>query len=235
MHYKAAGFEIRSENAARPASQPSAYLRDWLLSHSPVPAALDCGCGKLRYTGYLARIAGFVAVVDSQIQLSRVQTIAGKRTSVREFVRMRWPNVQAYNLSEFSHIDRRFKFALCANVLSAIPHPGPRLAAIALVAARLDETGTALFAVQSRNSYFDGWLDDPKARRYRDGWLVASGERASFYCLIPRRKLEMLVSRAGMSVAKSWVHGESSYVLAALGAGGLRRSSLLSPSAPRIW
>ena len=214
MHYKAAGFEIRTENAAKPASQPSRYLRNWLLSHSIVSAALDYGCGKLRYTSCLTRIAEFVAVVDSEIQLSRVQTIGGRRTSIREFVRGRWPNVRAYSVSEFSHLKRRFQFALCANVLSAIPHKNTRLTVIALVASRLNQNGMALFVVQSRNSYFKGWSDDPTARQYRDGWLVPSDGRASFYGIITRSKLEALVSEAGMPIVKSWVHGESSYVLA---------------------
>jgi len=215
VHYEAAGFEIRTENAAKPVSQPSTYLRDWLLSHLAVSEALDYGCGKLRYTGYLAKVAGFVAVVDSEIQLSRVQTIAGLQTSIREFVARRWPNVRAYNVSEFSRVAPRFELALCANVLSAIPQKGPRIEAIRVVASHLNQAGVGLFTVQSRNSYFKAWASDPKARRYGDGWLVPSDGRASFYGIITRPKLERLVSEAGMHVVKSWVHGESSYVLAA--------------------
>jgi hypothetical protein len=214
VHYKAAGFEIRSENAAKPISQPSTYLRDWLLSQPAVSTALDYGCGKLRYTGYLVRVAESVTVVDSEIQLSRVQTIAGQQTSIREFVARRWPNVRAYNISEFSRVPLRFELALCANVLSAIPQKGLRIEAIRAIASRLNRIGVGLFAVQSRNSYFKAWASDPKARPYGDGWLVPSDGRASFYGIITRLKLERLVSESGMHVAKSWVHGESSYVLA---------------------
>jgi hypothetical protein len=217
VHYKAAGFEIRTENAAKPLSQPSTYLRNWLLSQRAISAALDYGCGKLRYTSCLTKIAGSVTVVDSEIQLSRVQTIAGRQISIREFVSRRWRNVRAYNVSEFSGAAFRFELALCANVLSAIPQKGPRIDAIKIVASHLKKAGVALFSVQSRNSYFKAWASDLKARRYRDGWLVPSHGRASFYGIITRSKLEKLVSEAGMHVTESWVHGESSYVLAGKG------------------
>jgi SAM-dependent methyltransferase len=214
VRYKARGLEIRAENTAKPINQASSYLRQWLMEMPRVGDALDYGCGKLRYALTLAQKADALVLVDSEIQLSRRQVIAGRSTSVREYSTSRWKHVGVLNADEFEYARARFDFALCANVLSAVPSPRERERIITAIGSHLRSSGQALFAVQYRNSHFRDWQYDPTASRYRDGWLVSNGRGTSFYAIIPLPRLVSHVESGGMRVFEAWTRGESAYVLA---------------------
>jgi hypothetical protein len=46
-----------------------------------------------------------------------------------------------------------------------------------------------------------------------DGWLVAGGHGAYYFGILPAPKIEKLVKQAGFGVIRSWISGQSAYVL----------------------
>src|SRR5436305_1019278 len=134
MRYLFRGHEIRSENGAKPATQASKELLEWIRTRPLVAEALDFGCGKLRYAGPLASRARRLTIVDSPIQLERTQMLCGLRTSVRAYARSRWKHVRSLDTAEFSRDRVKYDLALCANVLSTIPSPTTRAAVVRLLA-----------------------------------------------------------------------------------------------------
>jgi 2-polyprenyl-3-methyl-5-hydroxy-6-metoxy-1,4-benzoquinol methylase len=154
-----------------------------------------------------------LVLVDSQIQIEREQMIAGERTSIPSFAAEHWPHARALSIEDFSESRLRFDFALCANVLSAVPSPAQRIRIVETIGSRLKARGRALFVVQYRNSHFTGWQTSANASPYRDGWLVRNVRGTSFYGLIPPEKLVSLVRAGGLEIVTTWTHGEAAYVL----------------------
>ena len=217
MRYRVNGIEIRSENAAKPLCQRSAYLSHWIRSHPHVGAVLDYGCGKLRYAPLLAQRARMLTLVDSEIQIGRVQMIDGELTTVSDYARNHWPHSQTLTPEEFQRHRRKYDLVLCVNVLSAIPTPKTRSETLRLIASRLKPTGRCLFVTQYRNSYFRKAAPSKKAIKHLNGWILRSHSGNSYYGVLSKPELETLVKRHRFSVIKSWMHGESAYVLAGSG------------------
>jgi 2-polyprenyl-3-methyl-5-hydroxy-6-metoxy-1,4-benzoquinol methylase len=141
VRYKVGKDEITTENAAKPMSQASAPLVNWLKAQKRFGRALDYGCGKLRYTGILAENSKWLTVVDSRFQLEREQIIAGKSTTIRRYVRQTWRRTNVLEISEFSRRRSSYNFILCANVLSAIPLRSVRSQVLKSIRARLASNG----------------------------------------------------------------------------------------------
>lgn len=169
MHYKIApGVTIKTENAAKPESQGSYYLRKILCRLPPVHASFDYGCGKLRYCDALLETTDTLAIVDSEIQLSRVQTLRQQQTSIREVLR-RSNRIAIYNQCEFKALRQKFDRGFCINVLPIIPLCASRKEVVDVIRSKLKRGGTCLFVVQYRNSDFE------KMRRCRMHVLGATG------------------------------------------------------------
>src|SRR5687768_13467680 len=76
MRYKlASDIEVRTENAAKPESQQSKFLLKLISDLEHVASTFDYGCGKLRYQRSIADTTDVLAIVDSEIQLSRFQIL----------------------------------------------------------------------------------------------------------------------------------------------------------------
>ena len=214
MRYKVLGRTVHTERTAKPRSQSSKYLRTWLLDLQEVRAALDFGCGRLRYSFELAKIARNLTLVDSEEQLSRTQMIDGFRTNVRELIERTMPNVRVLSIEEFEKDSRRYDFALCANVLPIIPSATIRGVALRRLSNRLKSCGRCLLVTQFRNSYFDAIHTFNGAARYLDGWaVIRDNGSSSYYGLIPKKKLVRLAERNGFVVNRSWIEGQSAYAL----------------------
>ena len=141
------GIVIRSENAAKPDVQCSAYLKDMLLNLPLVSSTLNFGCGKLRYHDAILSKTDDLILVDSEVQLSRTQIILDRMTSIREAVGG-LNHVQALNVAELERHPARFDRAFCINVLSVIPIEAVRQRVVRLIRAKLKPGGSALFVVQ---------------------------------------------------------------------------------------
>src|ERR1700716_2860280 len=108
MRYRiSTGIIVKTENAAKPKKQRSQFLTRLILSLPPVSATFDYGCGKLRYKGAILKTTDTLALVDSEIQLSRKQRIAARKTSVRELLRTS-NRIDVYNCSEFGNLATQF-------------------------------------------------------------------------------------------------------------------------------
>lgn len=217
MRYKVGRLEIRSENAAKPMVQRAGALVRWLRKMDRVGAALDYGCGKLRYSGVLAPRCAVLTLVDSKVQIDRVQKVAGKETTVRSYARKQWPTCRIITAEEFGRDPGRFDFVLCANVLSAIPLKDVRAAVLVRLRAALRNTGQCLFATQYQNSYFRKIVSSPKAIRHLDGWILKTDRGNFYYGILNREKLAKLVVEAGFIIKEAWVENQSVYVVAGRG------------------
>jgi 2-polyprenyl-3-methyl-5-hydroxy-6-metoxy-1,4-benzoquinol methylase len=177
-------------------------------------SALDIGCGKLRYSAHLAAIADRLTVVDSEIQLSRRQIVLGKVTTVRDMVAHRWRHARAINIAEFAKDRRRYDFALCSNVLSAVPSNRARRNIIKSIGLRLTAKGKALFVCQYTNSYFFQQLKSSDVVKHADGFIKGTHSNASFYGLITPEHLAALITSSQLVAVKTWRNDQSGYVIA---------------------
>ena len=213
MRYRIAGFEVRSENTAKPAAQASSVLTEWLQQNPPNGQVLDFGCGKLRYAPLLARTADRLTLVDSEEQLTREQTIRGSACSISSFAQKEWHHVRVLTTQEFQRDRTRYDFVLCSNVLSAIPCRATRGSILESIADRLKSKGRCLSTTQYRNSDFRKMAKLPNSRPHLDGWILVKGDAAFYYGIIPLPKLLALLRRHGHAVVWSWRDGESAYAL----------------------
>jgi len=209
------GIEIRTENAAKPAAQPSQFLLKIIKRTPQVACSFDYGCGKLRYSSAIANSTDTLAVVDSEIQLSRAQVLFGRKTSIRlEFNGSN--RVSVYNNNEFSALDAKFDRGFCINVLSVIPSYARRRAVLNNIRDKLRREGECLFVVQYRNSDFTRMQQMPNARPWLDGFLIDSLRGYSFYGMIPPDRLERMLMRSGFFVRETMLKEGSAYVWAGL-------------------
>jgi hypothetical protein len=193
--------------------RPAESLISWIRALPRVNELLDYGCGKLRYTGELARRAKRITLVDSDAQLSRDQKLGKHFTSIRALAPKLWPNCRVLEPTQLDSVSARYGFVLCANVLSAIPTPRHRSNLLRQIATVLEPAGTCLFVTQYRNSSFNKRRRDQNAFQHLDGWILSNGSSGSYYGLLDKGSLEKLVQRHGMSVTDSWIDGQSAFVL----------------------
>ena len=214
MHYRIRGILIRSENAAKPMRRAAGPLVEWLRQRPYTVSALDYGCGKLRYTLHLAARSRDLGILDSMVQLSRIQRIGGRMTSVRQYAHERWPNCRIYDLAQFwEGVPHSYEFILCANVLSAIPCPRARARSLRALRSALAPSGTLLVANQHANSYFAEAKQKPEAFGHLDGWVLQSRSAAAYYGILNKESTIKILSRFGFAVVDAWVDGQSNYVL----------------------
>jgi hypothetical protein len=200
MRYKI-GKEIiiRSENASKPETQSSAYLNTLISRLASVHSTFDFGCGKLRYQRVITKTTDLLALVDSEVQLSRTQMIRSRLTTIRDHVR-KANDVGAYTVGQFASLERKFDRGFCINVLSVIPSARVRLGIVQLMRAKLKPGALCLFVVLYRNSDFTRMQKQTNCKPYGNGFLMDSLRGYSFYGLIPPSDLAKLIERAGFSV-----------------------------------
>lgn len=214
MHYKISRHVVvKTENAAKPATQSSSHLNSILRRLPQVESSFDYGCGKLRYRDVLLETTETLAIVDSEVQLSRQQTLKGQKTSIRDIER-RSNRVAVYNDVEFIGLKQRFDRGFCINVLSVIPVYAKRAEVIETIRSKLKRDGTCLFVVQYRNSDFNRMRNMPNAQPVRDGFLIDSLRGYSFYGLIRPERLQSLIERAGFLVRHMHLNEGSAYLCA---------------------
>ena len=205
------GIVIKTENAAKPQCQASSFLRSILLQLPHVNDTFDYGCGKLRYYPSILERTDTLALVDSEIQLSRMQSIGRDYTSIRKFA-AKSNRVAAYNEIEFSVSDRSFDRAFCINVLSAIPIYARRREVLSTIRQRLRLGGSCLFVVQYRNSDFTRMRKLRSATKWRDGFIIDSLRGHSFYGLIRPERLVRMVRNAGFHVERIAMNEGSAFL-----------------------
>jgi hypothetical protein len=154
-----------------------------------------------------------LALVDSEVQLSRTQMIRGRQTSIREQLQ-KSNNISVYTVGQFASLERKFDRGFCINVLSVIPSASIRLRLVQLMRAKMMANGLCLFVVQYRNSDFTRMQASPNCQPYGNGFLMDSLRGYSFYGLIPPKELSGLVVRAGFVVESVTLDEGSAYLWA---------------------
>jgi hypothetical protein len=216
MRYKlGSSIEIRTENAAKPESQPSKFLLNLIANLPHVTSTFDYGCGKLRYQRALADTTDVLTVVDSEVQLSRLQALRGKETSIRNIFKQS-NRIQVYNEAEFQELNARFERGFCINVLSVIPSYARRRKVLNVIHGKLKGGGECLFVVQYRNSDFTRMRKMSNTKPWLDGFIIDSLRGYSFYGLIPPDRLEKSLKRAGFRVRETKLNEGSAYTWASL-------------------
>jgi hypothetical protein len=214
MRYKLdSGIIIRTENAAKPEKQLSSFLKNLILQLPPVLASVDYGCGKLRYTETILKTTDTLALVDSQIQITREQKLRGRLTTIKA-VAQSSNRLNAYSTPEFGKLSLSFDRAFCINVVSVIPFLSVRKRVVELILNKLRPQSTCLFVVQYRNSDFSRMRKMRNAKAWRDGFLIDSLRGHSFYGLISPSKLMNLVTSTGFKVLDCRLNEGSVYLLA---------------------
>jgi len=216
MRYKiAGGIEIRSENAAKPESQPSKFLLELLHELPHVSSTFDFGCGKLRYQRAIMETTNTLAAIDSEIQVSRTQVLRGEETSIRNLYK-RSNRVQVYNEVEFQKLNIHFDRGFCINVLSVIPSYARRRHVLDTIQRKLRSGGECLFVVQYRNSDFTRMRKMKNAKPFLDGFVVNSLRGHSFYGMITPNRLRTSLKRAGFNIREIDLNEGSVYCWAAV-------------------
>jgi SAM-dependent methyltransferase len=214
MHYNLPGGRlVKSENAAKPAPQPSRFLIEMIGKLPLVNNSVDYGCGKLRYSEVLLQTTELLAVVDSEIQVSRQQVLRGTFGSIRDFFHGS-NRVSVFSTTEFDDSHGSYDRAFCLNVLSAIPLLEVRQRVLDQILRKLKPGACCLFVVQYRNSDFTRMSKLPTAEPWQDGFLINSLRGYSFYALISPRALAEMVETAGFAVVSQHLNEGSVYLWA---------------------
>lgn len=216
MRYKLAdGIEIRTENAAKPESQQSKFMLRLLSGLPHVATTFDYGCRKLRYQRVIADTTDVLALIDSEIQLSRMQVLRHKETSIRGVFKQS-NRVQVYSDVQFQELASQFDRGFCINVLSVIPSYARRRRVLEVIYKKLGPKGECLFAVQYRNSDFTRMSNMANAKPWLDGFIVDSLRGYSFYGMISPDRLERSLRRTGFHVRETKRHDGSVYIWAGI-------------------
>jgi hypothetical protein len=216
MRYKlASGIEIRTENAAKPESQSSKFLLDLIAKLPHVASTFDYGCGKLRYQRAIVDTTDVLAIVDSEVQLSRLQVLRREETSIRNIFKQS-NRIRVYNDIEFQELNARFERGFCINVLSVIPSYVRRRKLLDVIHGKLRSDGECLLVVQYRNSDFTRMRKMSNAKPWLDGFIIDSLRGYSFYGLILPDRLEASLKRAGFRVRETKLNEGSAYTWAGL-------------------
>lgn len=213
MHYRVHGETILTELTAKPRLQASSILCRFLSRIGRVNSVLDYGCGRLRYAPELIRAARQVTFVDSEEQLSKLQVLYGRRTTIRVLVRDKWPSARVLNVQQLRDDMTQYDFILCANVLPVIPSKTARSEVLQLLINRLSGSGHCLFVSQYRNSDFKKMAARPNSKPHLDGWLLKGANVTTFFGLLDKDRMATLATGAGFEAEECWIEGQSAYVL----------------------
>jgi 2-polyprenyl-3-methyl-5-hydroxy-6-metoxy-1,4-benzoquinol methylase len=202
MHYAVGnGIIVKSENAALTTKQTNKVILKYISELPSDLVALDYGCGKLRHSIPLYEKVRELSVIDSDIQINRLQQINGIRTSVISYVQLYMPKAKAFTISSFSWPVQEYDFILCTNVLSAIPDYSERQKILNHIWKMLKPGGKALISVQYRNSYFKTYQNNPVATCFLDGWLIKRKDKTySFYGIISKDELINMCVSSNLSI-----------------------------------
>ena len=215
MHYNINNdIIIKSENAAKSYTQPNKYLLELINDFANVNRVLDYGCGKLRYTIPLCKLAKEVIAIDSNEQILRKQKIWNEMTSVMIYSNT-IDNLEVYSLNDTTWKEYKYDFILCSNVLSAIPYDLDRIKVLNNIKNIIAYKGKALITTQYRNSYFTLYKMREGSIKYHDGWIIKNGSSFSFYGLISVKRLINYCIKAGLIVDDVIIHDGSAFVVVA--------------------
>ncbi len=215
MRYAHDELVIKSENAAQGWSRASQHLTSYLESQPAHRRRMDFGCGKLRYSRLLAQSCDEIYLVDSKEQLTRTQRIGEQDISIEQYTSNNWPHSVILEFETLVNSPPlNVDFILCSNVLSAIPSAETIKSALEALHRNLSSSGTVLITNQHANSYFKQMAFRSNAKKHLHGWILEKGNNSTYYGIIDKTLCTEILENAGFSIEKSWISGQSNYILA---------------------
>lgn len=204
---------IKSENAAQSCSRPSKCMSAYISGLPMVERSFDYGCGKLRYAETILKTTDSLCVVDSEVQLSRVQKLGDETASIRNYTSKK-NNMHSQSVRDFLNDPQKYDRGFCLNVLSTVPIISIRHHIVRSIYHKLKHGGSCLFVVQYRNSEFTRMANGENAVKWRDGFLIDSLRGYSFYALIRPEALTELVKGEGFKIEEVNLDEGRVYLLA---------------------
>ena len=189
MHYQIDNLIVKSELAAKPASQTNKIVLDHIANLPNHIKVLDYGCGKLRYSINLAEHVDNVVAIDS---LEQIRTL--EKSSYEHY-----NNLNVMTIEQPDWYKQKYDVVFCTNVLSAIPFEEYREKIINNAKDVLKKDGYLFISVQYRNSYFSQYKNRDDASSFRDGWLIKhkTTNLCSFYGILSADYITVLCRKAG--------------------------------------
>lgn len=204
MHYNISKeVIIKSEYAAKSKTQKSKFVSEFISKLEKEYVVLDYGCGKLRYTIDIAEKVKNVVGIDSINQFQLKQIINGRKISLEEYSSQCSENLRLLPIEKYDFPQDIFDFAICTNVLSAIPNIEDRQIVIKNLKKSIKDQGRILISVQYRNSYFSLYDKRCNAKKHLDGWIINNKSRYSFYGLIRPEILESMCLKENLIIKES--------------------------------
>lgn len=198
MTYFVKGIAIHSDRAALPSGRKSQTFVNALERANANGSCVDYGCGKLRHFDELTNRFNRLTVVDSKKQLTKAQVVHGKLTTVTKFCQ-RYKKVTVVALDEVQSFGRKHDWAICVNVLSAIPVAKVRVQALANIHRLLKKDGKLLLITQYRNSRFAHFA---KGTPVLDGHAYQSSRGVHFFGQIPPATIKRYLKQAGFEMVQ---------------------------------
>jgi 2-polyprenyl-3-methyl-5-hydroxy-6-metoxy-1,4-benzoquinol methylase len=212
MHYEYLDFIIKAENSAKPLSTPSEEMLSLFHEYiSETDLVLDFGCGKLRYTIPLSKIAKNVVGVDSKEQIERTIKISRIPTTLIDFARQ-YKNIELFSQCNPKWKETTYDKIILSHVLSSIPFEDERIKVIKTLLSVMNKSSILIACTNHRMSYFKKWEQSSKVIKYNDGYLVKE-PNASYFGIIGKEKLAAYFSSNGYEILKSYIIEDNSYCI----------------------
>ena len=212
MHYKINDTLIKSENAAKPTFTPSKdmlfLLKKYIKKSDHV---LDYGCGKLRYTIPISKMAKIVHGVDSNEQIYRPIKLRGKTISIYNLAK-KYKNIVLHAISKKEWQKFKYDKILLSHVLSAVPHEKDRFKIACALHGVMHAESILIACTNHRMSYFKKWDISPRVEKYNDGYFIKE-PIPSYFGIINKVKLAGYFEQSGFEILQLFIKEDNTYCI----------------------
>ncbi len=212
MHYTYNDIIIKAENSAKPLTTPSKEMLNLFSEYiSDSDIVLDYGCGKLRYTIPLSKIAKNVIGVDSKEQLGRTIKISRISTTLIDYVKQ-FTNIELIPQCSPKWKELTYDKIILSHVLSSIPFEEERIRVINTLRNVMSDSSVLIACTNHRMSYFRKWEHSNKVIKYNDGYLVKEPV-ASYFGIIRKERLASYFRSNGFEIINVFIIEDNSYCI----------------------
>lgn len=192
-------FVIQVENSAPSQARPARSV-EWasqILEKMNVNSIVDMGCGRLRNIPVLQHSFDHITMVDTPLQLKRIEKIAPN------YVR---PNKDTLlSLENFNLIPVEYDAFFLISVLHIIPDPKVRELILNIIKDKLRQSGFLVVDVPTSINYYR--VHSTPENQYNDGYLMGKTKFKTFHKTFTAIELDLFISSVtGFSlIKKTWI------------------------------
>ncbi len=195
IFYDGSDFKIYPEySAVASKGYPSRSIKlaISLLKLIGARSVIEVGCGLLANTPYLLESFEWVILVDTPVQLNRIENKLRKLKTM-------YPSLYAVISSEnFKQSRLNFDSAVLLNVLHVIPSKNERIELLRDIYSNLREGGVLYVDSPRGEGYYKKSLKN--WQRFQDGWIIPRGRYATFYKELTVEELTEYLHKAGFDI-----------------------------------